>query len=264
MTDKKFSYYQFQKDLGYEVYLRFEDFDFENQFAETLDLMGFQKVEREKLKHHTFNRSQTRVLSIVKANPRVARQIDRVDFTYDNYGPETYSQMGRYDVYRYKKVGMMILGEHSVLWELGIKSAHNKNAIRTILTRYLSFALAPVGVVGFWGVPVEEGFVVMNPEAANFESIFVDLNKNIIMTYDGVKDLVPDLQILRLDTTLKGEMKVMKREQLLSFLSMNTSHISYTGLEHSIRQSIYELSGVAKGFIYPEENFKPRMNTTEA
>ncbi len=264
MSEVNFSYYQFQKDLGYEVYLRFEDFEFENQFSETLEVMGFQKVERDKIKSLAFKQNQTRVLRVIKATPRISRQIGRSDFVFDKYGPESFSQMGSYDVYRYKNVGMMVVGNQNFLWELGVKSTKDQNAIRTILTRYLSFAMAPMGVVGFWGVPIEEGFVVMSPRAANFESVFVDLNKQVLITYDGVKYIEADLQILRLDTTLRDEMKGMKKEQLLSFLSMNTSHISYTGMDTAISSTIWELSQVASGYIYPESNFKPRMNINEA
>ena len=189
MKDSKFSYYQYQKDLGYEVYLRFDDFDFENQFTEVLSMMGFDKVERTEIKNHSFDRYHTRILKVAKATPQEARQIDRVDFVFDKYGPESLSQMGSYDVYRYKNTGMMILGAQSYLWELGIKNTINQDALRVILTRYLSFALASKGVVGFWGVPVEQGFVVMNSTAAQHESVFVDLAQNVLITYDGKKSI---------------------------------------------------------------------------
>lgn len=259
MTEKKFSYYQFRKALGHEVFLRFEDGDFENLFSETLDIMGFEKVERDTIKGHTFYRNQTRVLRVIKATPKVGRQIKQGDFLGDRFGVESFSQMGSYDVYRYRGVGMMISGEHHFLWELGIKSTRNQEAIRTILTRFLSLALAPMGVVGFWGVPIEEGFVVLNPQAANFESIFVDVKNNVLVTYDGVKDLDVDLQILRLDATLRNEMRQMKSEQLLSFLSIHTIHLSYTGLDYALKDAIFELTQIATGFVYPSENFKPRM-----
>lgn len=263
-TEKSFSYYKFRKSLDYEVYLRFEDFEFENRFTEVLDLMGFDKLERDKVKDKDFNPYRTKILKVVKANPRVSRQINRSSYEFDEFGPETLSQMGRYDVYRYKGVGMMILGEGTLFWELGIRTTEDHTALRTIFTRFLSFALASVGVVGFWGVPIEEGFVVMSPEASNNEALFVDLEKNIIITYDGIKDLDSDFQILRLDSTLRNEMKKMSREDLLSFLTMNTSHLSYDGSNPAVAETILELSEVAEGFIYPEANFKPRAQSAES
>ena len=259
--EKTFSYYKFKKDLGYEVYLRFEDFEFENQFTDVLNLIGFDKVERDKVKDKNFNPYKTKILKIVKANARVARQINRASFEFGDYGVESVSQMGSYDVYRYKGIGMMIIGEGTLFWELGIKSTHDQVALRTILTRFISFALAPVGVVGFWGVPIEEGFVVMSPKESKFEALFVDLEKSILITYDGIKNLDSDIQILRLDNTLRNEMKKMKREQLLSFLTMNTSHLSYKGTSPAITETILELTELADGYVYPETNFKPRLGT---
>lgn len=264
MSEAKYSYYQYQKDLGYEVYLRFEDFDFENQLTDTLDIMGFNKVERSSIKDQSFNRYHTKVLNIVKASPRVAKQIDRADYGFDKYGPESLSQMGSYDVYRYKNIGMMVLGEGNYLWELGLKSTSDESALRVILTRFLSFALASRGIVGFWGVPIDEGFVVMSQKNSSSEAIFIDLKNNTILTFDGRKKISSELQILRLDSTLNNSMKKMKPEELLSFLSMNTTHLSYNGFEFNVKETIYELSRDASGYIYPEGNFKPRLNSTES
>ena len=260
-TEKTFSYYQFQKSLNYEVYLRFEDFEFENLFTEVLELMGFHKVERDKIKDKSFNPYKTKILKVVKASPRVSRQISQSSYEYDGFGAESLSQMGAYDVYKYKGIGMMVIGDGTLFWELGIKKTDDQTALRTLLTRFVSFALAPLGIVGFWGVSIDEGFVVMSPEASNYEAIYVDVKKNIMITYDGIKDLSTDLQILRLDSTLRNEVKKMNREQLLSFLTMNTSHLSYTGTIPAISETILELTQIADGFIYPEKNFKPRLET---
>ena len=257
--DKSFSYYKYRKDLGYEIYLRFEDFEFENLFGETLDVMGFDKIERDSIKNQSFNPRKTKVLKIVKASPRVSRQINRANFENEDYGPESLSSMGNYDVYKYKGVGMMIVGANSLFWELGVRSTENQNALRVILTRFLSFAFAPLGVVGFWGVPIEEGFVVMTPKSSNFESVFIDLKKEKLLTYDGIKNLATDIQILRLDSTLRNEMKKMMKEELVSFLSMNTCHLSYSGIGKELSEAIYELVEISDGVVYPEKNFKPRL-----
>lgn len=264
MSENKYSYYQYRKELGYEVYLRFEDFDFENQLAETLGVMGFDKVERTSIKDHNVYQAHAKVLNIVRASAGVSRQIDRTDFVFDKYGPESFSKMGSYDVYRYKNVGMMILGEGSLLWELGLKTTSDSLALKMILTRFLSFALCSSGVVGFWGVPVDDGFIVMSPKKARSESVFIDLKKSLILTFDGVKSISSELQILRLDSTLNDSARRMKREDLLSFLSMNTTHLSYTGFDVNIKDTIYSLSQVATGYIYPEDNFKPRVEPLEA
>ena len=41
MSEVNYSYYQFQKTNGYQIYLRFEDFDFETQLSEIVQVMGF-------------------------------------------------------------------------------------------------------------------------------------------------------------------------------------------------------------------------------
>lgn len=263
-TEKSFSYYKFRKSLEYEVYIRFEDFEFENRFAGVLELMGFDKLERDKVKNKNFNPFRTKILKVVKANPKVSRQINRSVYEFEKFGPESLSQMGAYEVYRYQGIGMMILGEGTLFWELGIRSTEDQKALRTIFTRFLSFALASVGVVGFWGVPIEEGFVVLGPEAANYEALFVDLEKNILITYDGIKSLDSDIQILRLDPTMRNEMKKMSRESLLSFLTMNTCHLSFDGTNPAVAETILELSEIAMGYIYPEKNFKPRAQSIDS
>lgn len=264
MSEKKFSYYQFQKKLGYQVFLRFEDFEFENHFTEILEMMGFDKVERDKVKDIKFISGKTKVLKITKASPRVAKQIVKSDFLFDKFGKESLSKMGSYEVYRYRGFGMMVFSQQNALWELGIKDHSDQNILRVIFTRFLSYALAPAGVIGFWGVPVDEGFVVMSPSGANFETVFVDLKRNVLLTYDGVKPIESEIQILRLDSTLNREVKEMKKEEIISFLSMNTNFLSYQGLTQNLKTVLLELCHVSKAFIYPEENFKPRAEVNSA
>lgn len=258
MSESKYTYYQFQKELGYQTYLRFEDLDFETQLGEVLSIMGFDHVDRDDVKGIDFDPRRTKVLKVVKATPAVARQISKPNFLSDKYGPESLSQTGRYELYRYKNVGMMIFNENTGLWELGLKDTNDQKALRMILTRFLSFALAQVGVIGFWGVPVDEGFVVMSPKAANFEALFVDIKKNQLITYDGVKNIEYGLQILRLDSTLFNEARPMKKEALISFLSMNTTYLSQYGMNFQLRDAIFDLCKIADAYVYPEENFKPR------
>lgn len=263
MSEKNFSYYQFQKKMNYQVYLRFEDFEFENYFTEVLEMMGFDKVERDNVKDIKFVPGKTKVLKITKASPRVARQIVKSDFLFDKFGKESLSKMGTYDVYRYRGFAMMIFSQQNALWELGVKDFSDQDTLRVIFTRFLSYALAPSGVIGFWGVPVDEGFVVMSQNSANFETVFVDLNQSVLLTYDGIKPIESELQILRLDSTLNREVKEMKKEELISFLSMNTNFLSYQGLDQGLKKVLFDLCKVSKAFIYPEENFKPRAELDE-
>lgn len=264
MSTKNVSYYQFRKDLGYPVFLRFEDQDFELKLSEVITQMGFEKLKAEELKDISFDKFQTKVLKIQPANFRVSKQIDQ-SHSLDMYGPENLTQLGNYDVYRYKGLGMMIFGDGNYFWELGLKNVDSQQLqVKVVLTRYLSWALAPLGVIGFWGVPVDEGVVVMKPREANFESFFIDTRKTKIMSIDGVKDINPGFQLLRLDPTLKDRTKGMRKEELVSFLSTNTSYFSHQGLDFTLKESIYSFSMMVDGFVYPVENFKPRQVVQES
>lgn len=258
------NYYQYQKDLNYPVFVRFEDSDLELNFTQILNSFGFSKLSEDELKTVSLEQSQTKVLRIQKASLRVGKQIDQAQ-SMDSYGPENITQRGSYDVYRYKGVGMLIFGDGNYFWELGVKPNVEKytNELKTMMVRYLSWALSPKGIVSFWGVPVDEGFVVMKPKEANFESIFVDVSAGVYITQDGVKEMPAGMQILRLDESLKGRVKGMKKEELISYLSTNNCYFSYQGLDFRVREAIYELVTMVDGYIYPVENFKPQ-NEVEA
>lgn len=258
------NYYQYQKDLNYPVFVRFEDKDFEQSFSPILDSFGFKKLTEEDLKTISFEQTQTKVLRVTKASLRVAKQIDQ-GHSLDAYGPENITQLGSYDVYKYKGVGMLIFGDGNYFWELGVKNLEkNINEIKTMMVRFLSWALAPKGVISFWGVPVDEGIVVMKPKEANFESIFIDVEAGVYITQDGVKEMSAGMQILRLDETLKGRVKGMSKEELISFLSTNNCYFSYQGVDFRVREAIYEFVSMVDGYVYPIENFKPRTDLDAA
>lgn len=260
------SYYQFRQSLNYQIFLKFEDLKLEAGLSETLEVMGFDKLETETFKKLEFKRYKTKILKISKASLGVARQIAQTNHLNDGFGNESLNKMGSYNIYRFKDVGMMVYSETNPMWELGLKSSSNKEAIRCVLTRFLSFAFTATqsDVVGFWGVPVDEGIVIMSPKDANFESVFVDVAKNLILTYGTEKNIENEIEILRLDETLTNNMRVMGPEELLGFLSVSTCHMSYNELDSNIKEALYKIRLMSKGFIYPEENFKPRANHPEA
>lgn len=264
MTDQRPIYYQFATKLNYQVFARMEDEHLERDLLPILNEMGFSRIDSEKLKTIEFSRSETKVLKLSKASLRVSKQILGVSNGIDNYGPESISSQGGYDVYRYKGVGMMIFSQQSPTWEMGVLDPDkNSKSVKVMLTRFVSWALASKGVVGFWGVAVEEGLVVMKPKQSQFESIFIDINQMAMITQDGVKTISGNLQVLRLDDTLKDSTKQMSKEALLSFLCSNTTHLSYTGLPTTMRASLFEVSSFANGIVYPVDNFMPRERIKE-
>lgn len=255
---KDISYFQFQKTLGYPVFVRFENADLQHQYEPLLSTMGFTQLDEEEFKKVEIINKKTRILKIQEASLKVKKQIEQPGM-FDSYGPESITNFGSYDVYRYKSVGMIVCGFNSTIWEAGVKNIEKYPLeIKTLLTRYISMALAPFGIVSFWGVPVNEGFVVMNQKEALCESIFVDIDNNYFLTQDGVQDIKFETQILRLDEFLNGRVKGMSKEELVSFLSNKTCFMSSSGLDPRIRDSIFKLAGTVEGFIYPRANFKPR------
>ena len=255
---KQVSYFQFQKQLGYPVFVRFEDEALESSLETLIISMGFSKLEESEFKKIEIINSKTRILGLNKATLKVARQIDGPG-PYDSYGPESTTEFSAYDVYRYKNFGLILCRHNSALWEAGIKNCGpNSNELKTIITRFISLALAPFGIITFWGVPVNEGFVIMKPKDANFESIIVDVDNRCFISQDGVVNIDFETKILRLDESLHGRTKQMSKEELVSFLSTKTCYLSNKGLDHRIRESIYSLAKQVEGVVYPVENFKPR------
>lgn len=265
MEEKKLSYYQYRKELNYQVFLRFEDADLEAQLQEALSVVGFDKMDDLAFKTQTFKRYKTKILKISRASFNVARQISQAGAFGENYGSESLSPMGNYNIYRYKDVGMMVYSEINPMWELGLKSTSDPAALRCILTRYLSFAFTATHteVVGFWGVPVEQGVVLLSPLKSNYEAVFLDVAQNKIISYDAIKPIENELEIIRLDQTLTNKMRIMGREELLSFLSVSTCHMSYSDLDRNIRDAIFKICHMSHGRMYPEENFKPRLGEDE-
>lgn len=258
MSEKKFSYYQYRKELGYQIFIRFEEAEFEQQFVEHLALMGFDPISRDEVKDLELTPRKTRILRVISANAKINQKILSPQLGDSRYANEQVSQVGAYSVYCYQNVALMIYGQDSLMWELGVRDTTNAKALRAIFSRYLSFALQDQHVMGFWGVPIDEGFVVRSAGDANFESIFVDLNRKLILTYEGHRELDASCSILRLSAYRTSDMRRLSSEELLSFLAMRTCFISAVGMQRHMRADIWDLVQIVSGYEYPEINFQPR------
>ena len=118
---KEISYFQYQKELDYPVFVRFESQDFEYQLESVLSSMGFSKLQEEEFRRIQIINDETRILSLGDASMKAARQIDQPG-AFDAYGPESVTEFGSYDVYRYKGVGMILMGHNSTMWEGAVKN----------------------------------------------------------------------------------------------------------------------------------------------
>jgi hypothetical protein len=253
------TYYQFQKEIDYSIFLKIETDLLTSEIKEVFESLGFQTLEKEEFNKKNFKKYETKVLKITKASFKLAKQIKKSFMGMENFGNESITSHGNYDVYRYSDVGMMVFSHASSEWEMGLIDFENKSfGVKVMLTRFLSWALTPYGVLSFWAVPVEEGLVVMNLKESNAESVLVDLKNERIITQDGVKRLPGFLQVLRLDSTLRGESRQMSREELLSFLTTNNTFFTQGPMPLNLKNTLLEMIQFSEGLIYPRENFEPR------
>ncbi len=258
----KIVYYQFYSEIGYPIFIRFNQdvlggflpaFLLENKFSE-LSEQDTKKVE--KLLNETKN---ARLLNIKLASPQVAQQIRRF-VESDTFGPESVTPRDGYRLYRYRGEAAIIYSHLAKTWEMGVFENFGQDAFstRVIINRFLAWALAPLGVISFWGVPVDEGVVILRQKESDGECVYLDLQKYQQLSLDGIRDINGMFQILRLDSVLKGRSIGMSREELISFLFQYCVYFDHSGLSYPIRQMINHLSRLAVGQVYPEENFRPR------
>lgn len=257
--NEKLTYFQFQKEIEYSLFIKIETDQLNDNLKHTFNSIGFNEITEKEFKEKDLQRYKTRILSVKEATHKVARQISHSFLGMERYGNENITTQGNYEVYRFKNVGMMVLSQMTYEWELGLIDLEEKqDQIKIMLTRFITWSLVEQGVVAFWGVPVEEGLVVMNQKESAGEAVFLDVNNHKMITQDGTKKLPPYIQFLRLDPVLRGETKLMSKEELLSYLTTNVSFFTVSKLPFDLVRNIKNIVHFSEGIIYPKENFEPR------
>lgn len=262
----KFTYFQYLKDTALPIYLKIEQGNELVKLANMVSTYGFyslsesETLEAEKVLATQF---EARVLTITQASSGVERQVRQVAES-DRFGPESLTPRKGYKVYRYKNVALMVYSIAAKEWTMGavkeFANEANKDAWRMIFNRYLSWALAPLGYVGFFGVPVEEGCLVLKARESLGECVFIDVMKAKVLSLEGERVLGPKFNFIRLGTTLKGHAVKMTREDLFSYLCLSTSYFDYDGLPVPVRQMIQVLARTVGGVIESRETFSPRTD----
>lgn len=260
--DKDWKTYQFRKELGYPVYLKFDPAELDSHFVNVISELGFEESDSDDASS-TNSSEYAKVLQINLASSKIANRIGQYTFE-DQFGPESVTPRMGYKLYRYKGVGLLIFSLTAANWELGVLdgfgSTGKEQETKVILNRYLSWALSLHNVVGFWGVPVDEGIVIMNQGEALAECVFLDTINQRLISVEGIRRFSHPFQILRLDKTLKGKNLGMSREELIGFLTNRTSYFDYNGVSTPVKQQIRAVASVGSGIVYPYENYKPRTN----
>ena len=262
----KKTYFQYQKDLNLPVYLTADLGLFESSFGEFMERMKFHKLidKDEVVAIDVIKKNKNaRVLHISEASPIVAKQIQR-SMESDRFGAESVIPKEGYRVYRHKDVGLMVYSFGVKEWQLGcykdFGSTKFSYSSKMVINRYLSWALVPSGLIGLWGVTVDDGIVAQKSMDSAGEAVFVDVIGQRMISCDGVKKLRPHFKILRLDPSLRGRNIRMTSEELLSFLSSHCSYLDSAGLSIPVRQMIQALSKMTEGLIHPQESFRPRTD----
>ena len=209
--------------------------------------------ERDKAQERAKHDTEAFVLEIKLSNSVVAGRI-RSAVESDAYGPESIVPRDGYRVYRYKGVALLLYSFGPREWVAGcfkdFGTGEDESVYRCILNRYLSWALAPVGVVGLWGKFTQGGIEVMQQRESKGEAIFVDVRNNRAITPEGVEDLSGAHKILRRDETLGQKSIRMSREELSSFLIQYTSYMDYMGPSAPLRQAILAISRSMEGIVH--------------
>ena len=268
MSDKTWIYFQYHTATKYPIFLRFEASEFNHEITDLLTEMKFSQMgekELEDVEKVVKNEEFGRLLTIKPASYRVLRQIDSMTES-DQYGRESIIPKDGYRVYRHKGFALMVYAMSAKEWELGVSPSFGKEGFKkeffTIVNRYLSWTLAPFGVVGFWGVPVEDGVVVLKQGEAQGEAVFIDIRDRKVLSFDGYENMSFRFKILRLDKSLKNRNIRMGNEELLSFLSVHSTFFDCYGHSTIVRQLLQTISRITDGVIYPYDSYKPRTNVT--
>lgn len=264
--DENFTYFQYHRDLKYPVYIKVQLNQFDPSLPNLLSKMNFISLNDEEVKsidQQLDDEPKARVLTLKVASNRVARHVDFA-IESDRYGQESIIPKEGYRLYRYKNMGLMVYSFVTQNWELGAHvkfGAEDQSHIsRIMLNRFLAWSLYQFSIIGVWGVPVDEGVVILGQKESLGEAVYIDLKNFKVISEDGVSSFPSRFKILRLDSTLKDRYIIMNQGQLSSFLATQSTFLDYSGLHVPVRQLIKTLSTMSEGVVHPRDLFRPRTD----
>jgi hypothetical protein len=247
MDNVKWGYFQYRKNIGYPVYLRFKQEELHPKFVHLVLEMGFQELTEAESKKIPINRPHTRILTIQCASARLQQQINGSDLL-DKYGQESLSIQAGTPVYTYRKVAMMAIPSSRTLWDLAINHDMSQTdqmvGMRIVLVRYISQAMAMQGVLAYWGTVKDENVIIMKQQQSFGEAVLIDFNKKLIFSNGGETRLGSSLKIIRKDKEVNSSHPI-GQEELISFLCVSTCLLTFNGITPSMRKAIYDLSAQA-------------------
>ena len=260
MDENGLTWFQYQKDLDLPVYIRIDLRRFSPEVIGFLTQMRFQelsKKESEKSVERLNSKGERgRVLLIERASGNLVKQIDTAARS-DRYGPESVTQGRGYSVYRYKKMAVMVWSFQMTRWELGcfedFGAKEKTFACRTIVNRFLSYALASLGIAGLWGAQSGEGIVLLKQKEGLGQAVFVDVRNRKVISVGGVKEMDRHFKIVRASTDFSGRETSMGFEELLCALFAHSTYLDYEGPSVPVRQVLQTLAKLAEGVSRPAQ-----------
>ena len=254
--EQRWNYYQYRKLHQYPIFVRVNAADITPKFQHLLGEMGFSLLTDAEVKKISLHRAHSRVLSVQGASPRIERQIAGSDLL-DKYGAESLSYLGGLPVYVYRRVGLLAMPTGRNLWDLAMSAEISQTdhmvGLRVILARFLATALAEMGVLCYWGT-VKDGAIILMKQGQSFgESVLIDVERRTVFSQGGEMRIGNNLRLIRRD--LEGPRSShISREELISFLSVSTCLLSFTGVTSAMSRNIYSLSAFVTATFAPAEN----------
>ena len=250
---------QFQKELNYPIYLKVDEEQFYPEILSHLEHLGFSKLEDMDdldFRASLLTTPNARLLHIREASNIVARQIDEA-LDSDRFGKESLIAQEGYKVYRFSKQAMMVFSYAAVDWEMACFNDFGQNQaditdFNIIINRYLSYALAPLGAIGFWGSLKDNELYLSKKDESIGEVIYFDITKKIIIDGQKIEKFKPRLNIIKLDHYVQRENPIRSKEELLGLLTLGTSYMEL-GHNTAVRQILSALVQFVQGVIRPTE-----------
>lgn len=251
--EQRWNYYQYRKLHHYPIYVRVGADEISPKFQHLLGELGFGLLTEAEVKKISLQKASSRILTVQNAGPRVERQISGSDLL-DKYGSESLSLLHGTPVYTYRRVGLLAMPTGRNLWDLAVSSEiiHTDQMVglRVVLARFLAMSLADLGILCYWGT-VKDGAVVLMKQSQSFgESVLIDFERKTVFSQGGEMRFTTLLRILRKDVEGRGK---ISREELISFLSVSSCLLSFSGVTPAMKRSIYGLSALTSASYFLSE-----------
>ena len=183
MNEEKQTYFQYFKEHGYPLTVGLNVAAHHKEVINSLELLGFTEMPKDDwVKLDQANKELTHV-DIKKPSPMLVGGIGTLS-SAGSLGKESLSSKNGYKIYKFHGRCQMDFSEKFQVWRMNLLCDTSEKTLRTdfchIMNRIISWALMKENIVGFWGVPVEDGLIGMKASESASEAFFIDLDLSLI------------------------------------------------------------------------------------